>query len=41
MGDRLAALGYVMLVPDVYYRAGDWAPFDVDTVFADRTSARG
>jgi len=23
------------LLPDVYYRAGDWAPFDVDTVFAD------
>lgn len=33
MGDRLAALGYVTLVPDVYYRAGDWAPFDMKTLF--------
>ena len=29
MGDRLAGLGYVVLVPDIYYRAGEWAPFDV------------
>ncbi len=35
MGDRLAGLGYVALVPDVYYRAGDWAPFDIATVFSD------
>jgi carboxymethylenebutenolidase len=35
MGDRLAALGYVALVPDVYYREGDWAPFDMETAFAD------
>ena len=35
MADRMAALGYATLLPDVYYRAGDWAPFDVDTVFAD------
>ena len=28
MGDHLASLGYVALVPDVFYRAGDWAPFD-------------
>ena len=36
MGDRLAGLGYVTLVPDIYYRAGDWAPFDVATVFTDK-----
>jgi carboxymethylenebutenolidase len=35
MADRLAALGYATLLPDVYYRAGDWAPFDVNTVFSD------
>jgi carboxymethylenebutenolidase len=35
MGDRMAGLGYVALVPDVYYRAGDWAPFDMGTAFSD------
>jgi len=35
MGDRLADLGYAVLVPDVYYRLGDWAPFDAATVFGD------
>jgi len=35
MGDRLASLGYVALVPDIYYRAGQWAPFDVATLFTD------
>ena len=35
MADRLAALGFATLLPDVYYRAGDWAPFDVNTVFTD------
>jgi len=35
MADRMAALGYATLVPDVYYRAGEWAPFDVHTVFTD------
>jgi carboxymethylenebutenolidase len=34
-GDKLANEGYVALVPDVYYRAGDWAPFDIATVFSD------
>lgn len=36
MGDHLAGLGYVALVPDVYYRAGDWAPFDMATAFSDK-----
>jgi carboxymethylenebutenolidase len=35
LGDKLADLGYVVLVPDIYYRAGDWAPFDIATVFKD------
>src|SRR5258705_5174750 len=35
MGDRLAGLGYVVLVPDIYYRSGGWAPFDVATLFTD------
>lgn len=35
MGDHMAGLGYVALVPDVYYREGDWAPFDMSTAFSD------
>jgi carboxymethylenebutenolidase len=35
MGDHLAGLGFVALVPDTFYRAGDWAPFDVKTLFTD------
>ena len=35
MADRLAAMGYVALVPDTYYRSGEWAPFDVATLFTD------
>ncbi len=35
MAARLAALGYAVLVPDVYYRSGDWAPFDMAGVFGD------
>jgi carboxymethylenebutenolidase len=36
MGDHLAEMGFVALIPDIYYRAGDWAPFDVATVFSDK-----
>ncbi|MGH3245377.1 MAG: dienelactone hydrolase family protein [Trebonia sp.] len=36
MGDRLASMGYVALIPDAYYRAGEWAPFDPATVFTDK-----
>jgi carboxymethylenebutenolidase len=36
MGDRLASMGYVALSPDIYYRAGEWAPFDMATVFTDK-----
>jgi carboxymethylenebutenolidase len=35
MGDRLADLGYVALIPDVYYREGAYAPFDLRTTFTD------
>ena len=35
MGDRLAALGLVALVPDIYYRAGGYDPFSMATVFSD------
>ncbi|BBY29426.1 dienelactone hydrolase family protein [Mycolicibacterium sediminis] len=35
MAEKLAGLGYAVLVPDVYYRDGDWAPFDMETVFSD------
>ena len=35
IGERMAGLGYVALVPDVYYREGDWAPFDFATAFSD------
>jgi carboxymethylenebutenolidase len=35
VGDQLAEMGYVALVPDIFYRAGEWAPFDMATVFSD------
>lgn len=35
MGDRLAGLGYVALIPDVYYREAGYPPFDVRTAFSD------
>lgn len=37
MAARLAALGYVVLVPDIYYRDAGWAPFDIATAFSDET----
>jgi carboxymethylenebutenolidase len=36
MADRLASMGYVTLVPDIYYRAGEWAPFNIATLFTDK-----
>lgn len=35
MAQKLAGYGYAVLVPDIYYRDGDWAPFDINTAFGD------
>ena len=35
MAGKLADFGYAVLLPDVYYRQGDWAPFDMATAFTD------
>jgi carboxymethylenebutenolidase len=34
MGERLAALGYVVLVPDLFYRAGPYEPLNPAEIFA-------
>jgi carboxymethylenebutenolidase len=34
MGERLANAGYVVLLPDLFYRAGPYAPMDPKEVFA-------
>jgi len=36
MAAKLAGFGYAVLLPDVYYRHGDWAPIDMRTAFNDR-----
>lgn len=44
MGQRIADAGYVVLVPDLYYRLGPYEPFDAKTAFSDdatRTQLRG
>src|SRR6266700_2168983 len=35
MGDKLASLGYVTLIPDIYYRNPGWTPFDPNRAFAE------
>jgi len=35
MAEKIAGPGYAVLVPDVFYREGDWAPFDLSTTFGD------
>lgn len=40
MAARLAGFGYAVLLPDVYYRLGDWAPIDMRTVFGDPEQRR-
>ena len=35
MAERLANLGYFVLLPDVFYRAGTYPPFDMATVWSD------
>ncbi len=39
MGERLSGLGYVVLVPDFYYRNGPYEPVDMRTAFADKETA--
>lgn len=38
LGERLAAGGYYVLLPDLYYRGGPYAPMDPNQVFADAAS---
>jgi carboxymethylenebutenolidase len=40
MAAKLAGYGYAVLLPDVYYRSGDWAPFDMNTVFGDESERK-
>jgi carboxymethylenebutenolidase len=36
MGERLSGLGYVVLVPDFYYRNGPYDPIDLRTAFSTK-----
>lgn len=36
MGERLSESGYVVLVPDVYYRQGSYEPIDAHTAFQSK-----
>jgi carboxymethylenebutenolidase len=38
MGERLSKLGYVVLVPDFYYRYGPYEPIDARTAFQNKES---
>jgi carboxymethylenebutenolidase len=38
MGERLAGLGYVVLIPDFYYRNGLYEPMDMRTVSENKES---
>ncbi|MBV9662210.1 MAG: dienelactone hydrolase family protein [Acidimicrobiales bacterium] len=38
MGERLSGLGYIVLVPDFYYRTGPYEPIDMRTVFQNDDS---
>ncbi|MCA1967862.1 MAG: dienelactone hydrolase family protein [Rhizobium sp.] len=40
MAERLAGHGYVVLVPDLFYRFGAYGPFDAKTAFRQEESAR-
>jgi carboxymethylenebutenolidase len=40
MAERLAGLGYAVLLPDTYYRSGGYAPFEASTLFSDPEERR-
>lgn len=39
MGERLSELGYVVMVPDYYYRLGHYDPIDIRTAFSTKETA--
>ncbi len=39
MGEKLSTLGYVVLVPDFYYRNGPYDPVDMRTAFSTKETA--
>jgi carboxymethylenebutenolidase len=40
IGERLAARGYFVLLPDLYYRCGPYAPMEPRKIFADPEARR-
>jgi carboxymethylenebutenolidase len=38
MGQRIADVGYTVLVPDLYYRSGEYGPFNARTAFSEESS---
>ena len=39
VAERLASLGYAVLVPDLFYRSAPYGPFDARTAFSNKDSA--
>lgn len=40
MGERLAAMGYFVLMPDMFWRAGPYPPVDIKAVMGDEAKRR-